>query len=536
RTAADLLLVVPGVSITQHSGEGKAYQIFFRGFDAIHGQDVEMWAGGAPVNEVSNVHGQGYADLHFLMPEVVRQIASTPGTYDPRQGDFAVAGTLRLGLGYSEPGFTAKASVGSFDTRRYFLAYHPEGSDDETFAAFEVYSTGGFGPSRAARRTSAVAQYARDLGGGLRVRALATVSTGRFDSAGVVLLDDVDRGRIDRFATYDPRQGGDSARTQLVVEATSQGEAGRWSVAPYVVLRQLRLLSNFTGFLESASGDGVQQTNDATTAGFTASYRRKRPLLSARDLIEVGVAGRSDLIEQTQRRLTSPDGAVRSTEVDAKVHAHDAAGYLDLLVYPLRRLSLRGGVRLDGLSYTTRDAGGQVRSAQGAHLGKKGTAEVIVATGLSASVSYGEGFRSPQARGLADGQSAPFTTVRSAEAGLRYRDERLQGSLAVFRTTLSDDLAFDQSTARNERTPPTLRRGVAAEMVARPAPDLTSSLSLTYTRATFRESAGDYEKGALLPYVPQLVGRADLTYEPRLGQVFGRTLSGQVGGGLTMFH
>ena len=69
RTASDLLRLVPGLSITQHSGEGKAHQIFFRGFDAVHGQDLEIWAGGAPVNDVSNIHGQGYADLHFLMPE-----------------------------------------------------------------------------------------------------------------------------------------------------------------------------------------------------------------------------------------------------------------------------------------------------------------------------------------------------------------------------------------------------------------------------------------------------------------------------------
>jgi outer membrane cobalamin receptor len=118
RTASDLLLVVPGVFITQHSGQGKAHQIFLRGFDAVHGQDIEIWAGGAPVNEVSNVHGQGYADLHFLMPEVVKQIRSTPGTYDPRQGDFAVAGSLRFDLGYDEPGASASATLGSRPTPR----------------------------------------------------------------------------------------------------------------------------------------------------------------------------------------------------------------------------------------------------------------------------------------------------------------------------------------------------------------------------------------------------------------------------------
>nr|HMQ64031.1 hypothetical protein [Flavilitoribacter sp.] len=64
-------------------------EIFFRGFDAVHGQDIEFWVGGAPVNEVSNVHGQGYADLHFVMPEVVTRVTALPGPYSPEQGDFA---------------------------------------------------------------------------------------------------------------------------------------------------------------------------------------------------------------------------------------------------------------------------------------------------------------------------------------------------------------------------------------------------------------------------------------------------------------
>lgn len=536
RTAGDMLRIVPGVNITQHSGEGKAYQIFFRGFDAVHGQDLEIWAGGAPVNDVSNLHGQGYADLHFLMPEIIKEVQSTPGAYDARQGDFAVAGSLRLALGYDEAGVTAKASAGNFGARRYFLAYHPKGERDETFAAFEVYGTNGFGPSRAAQRTSAVAQAVHDLGEHTTARVLITHYAGRFASAGVVRLDDIERRGLDPFATYDGSQGGDSTRSQLVLELTDADETGRWTVAPFLVRRGMRLRSNFTGFLDDPAGDGVQQLNDASTAGLNASYRRPWPLLSPRDLFEAGVHARADLIEQSQRRLEAGSDRVREVEVDAKIRATNVAGYLDAVLYPWRRLALRAGLRVDGLSYTTLDAGGQARSAQGARLNRRGTAELLLAPGLSAALSYGEGFRSPQARSLAEGQKAPFTSVVSQEAGLRYRDEVLRGSLAVFRTALSDDLAFDQARARNERTPATLRLGGAAEMTARPVPWFTSSMSLTYTRATFRRSEGEYVAGALLPYVPQLVGRSDLSFEPGLGRVRGRPLRGQLGAGMSLFH
>jgi hypothetical protein len=307
--AGKLLLSVPGVFVSQHGGEGKAQQIFLRGFDAVHGQDVEMWAAGAPVNDVSNIHGQGYADLHFLIPEVIAELRSTPGTYDPKQGDFAVAGTLRFSLGYDEPGVTSRATIGSFGTKRYFLAYHPSGASAETFGAVELESTDGFGSSRAARHASAIGQSTHDFGGGVTARVMASTYAGRFDSAGVVPLEDIESGKLARFGTYDGKQGGTSSRTQVVLELRGEGtpkndaEPERWSIAPYAVFRSLELRSNFTGYLRSSEGDSIQQLNDATTVGATASYRRPIRLLSERDALEAGIALRSDTIGESLNRL-----------------------------------------------------------------------------------------------------------------------------------------------------------------------------------------------------------------------------------------
>ena len=546
RNASELLLTVPGVFVSQHGGEGKAHQIFFRGFDAVHGQDVELWAGGAPVNDVSNIHGQGYADLHFLIPEVVQQIQSTPGTYDPRQGDFAVAGSMRFSLGYAEPGVTAKASLGSFGTRRYFMGYHPKSASAESFGALEVASTDGFGPSRAARHASGIGQATYDFGKGISGRVMASAYAGRFDSAGVLRLDDIDSGRVDRLATYDPKQGGYSSRAQLVLALKSQQQdsdapaATTWSVSPYVVLRSLQLRSNFTGFLyDREDGDSVQQRNDATTFGATASFRRPLRLLSVHDALEAGLSLRSDSIEQSQHRLSRYNDAVTDDEstspgVAAKVRASDVGGYLDLSLHPIRRVTLRGGLRLDGLSYMTEDDGGksagQTRSALGAQLSKRGTLDVVILPGLNALISYGEGFRSPQARSLSDGETTPFTRVTSYEAGLRFRDgRRLHSSLAVYQTRLSDDLVFDQATARNEPVPGTIRTGVSANLLATPNDWFVSSTSFTYTRAAFSETDARHAKGDLLPYVPQVVVRSDLAVTPRLGRLWAHELRSHFG-------
>ena len=548
RTASDVLNVVPGVFVTQHSGEGKAHQIFMRGFDAVHGQDVELWVGGIPINEVSNVHGQGYADLHFAMPEVIRDVTSTPGTYDPRQGDFAVAGTVRMRLAYPEEGGTIKGALGSFGAKRLFLAYHPKETSEETFAAFESYSTDGFGPNRAATRGSLIAQAVHDFSDGLALRVMGSTYTGRFDSAGVVASSDVESGKIDRFAVYDPKQNGFSTRHQLLVELHKDDESSRWSVSPFIVFRTLCLRQNFTGFFldaqrggrDTLESDNTQQTNESITPGLTASYKKAIKVFSSKDSFEIGVYGRHDIIEQSQRRLSDVNDAPTSTLVDASVRGTNVAGYVDTAVHPFERLAIRGGFRVDVLSYTAQDRSingittpAQARSAQGAHLGPKATIDWGFAPKMHALLSYGEGFRSPQARSLSEGERTFFTEVRSFEAGLRYNDGRaLGGSVAAFYTTLTQDLAFDPATARNERVPPTERKGIAAEMTAKAGDLLLLSSSATYTHATFTASDAQYGKGDLLPYVPQLVLRSDAVVKKTLAHLWGRNLDGHIGGGI----
>lgn len=549
RTGSDVLTVVPGVFVTQHSGEGKAHQIFLRGFDAVHGQDIELWVGGIPINEVSNVHGQGYADLHFVMPEVIKEVQSTPGTYDPRQGDFAVAGSVRMKLGYSEPGATVKGAIGSFGARRLFLAYHPKEASDETFAAFEDYSTDGFGLSRAARRSSMIAQGTHDFSDGLSLRVLASTYTGRFDSAGVVPAKDIESGQIDRYATLDPKQGGYSTRHQVLTEIHKDSESDRWSLAPFVVFRTLHLRNDFTGFFADTQrggaakldSDNTQQINESITVGATASYRKAVHLLSSRDALELGVYGRNDIIQQAQRRLSDVNDAPLETLVDAEVRGTNVAGYVDLNLNPIKRLMVRGGVRADALSYAAQDrvlASGvtqpaQGRAAQGAHLGKKLTLDYALGAGFRALASYGDGFRSPQARSLSEGEKTFFTTVTSYELGLRYNSgSQLAGSIAGFYTNLSQDLVFDPTTARNETVPGTDRKGIAAELTARAADWLLLSSNITYTHAAFTGTNDKYGKGDLLPYVPQIVLRTDAVAKKTLTRIFSRDLVGRVGVGL----
>jgi hypothetical protein len=118
KSAQDLLRLVPGLLIAQHQGGGKAEQIFLRGFDADHGTDVNISVDGIPVNMVSHAHGQGYADLHFLIPETVSSYDFGKGPYYASKGDFCTAGYVS----YSTLNFLEKNQIklegGQFNTAR----------------------------------------------------------------------------------------------------------------------------------------------------------------------------------------------------------------------------------------------------------------------------------------------------------------------------------------------------------------------------------------------------------------------------------
>jgi hypothetical protein len=311
----------------------------------------------------------------------------------------------------------------------------------------------------------------------------------------------------------------------VLLELHRDEEDSRWSVAPFFIARGLTLRQNFTGYLDPL-GDATQQRNDATTFGMNASYKKKVSWLSPRDSFEAGMYTRHDSITQSQRFL---DGD-RAALVDARVRAVNVAGYVDAAVRPFSRLVLRGGLRADGLHFDTQEANGGARAAQGLHLGPKLTADVGLTGALRLVGSYGEGFRSPQARALADGQKTPFTKVHSMELGLRYGyAPQATASVALFHTRLSEDLAFDHVTGRNERVPGTNRTGVSADLVSRPRDWMVAAMSLTYTRAVFREGDARYGEGDLLPYAPQLVARTDLAVTPKLGTLGGRPVTGRLG-------
>jgi iron complex outermembrane recepter protein len=145
KSAAEFLKLAPGILLTNEGGEGHPDRIFLRGFDAREGQDLELTVDGVPINDSGNLHGNGYADLGFIIPELVENLRVLEGPLDPRQGNYAVAGSADYQLGLAERGLLLKGSYGSFDTARVVGLWGPPGETSRTFGAFQLFRTSGFG-------------------------------------------------------------------------------------------------------------------------------------------------------------------------------------------------------------------------------------------------------------------------------------------------------------------------------------------------------------------------------------------------------
>lgn len=566
----DLLATAPGVYVGHVEGDAVANNVYLRGFNAEHGQDIEFKVGGIPVNIPSHIHGQGYADLNFVIPEVVRHLRVIEGVYDPRQGDFAVAGSAYYELGILPRGYRTKASLGSFGTRRLVGIWAPKEESEETFGAVSLRETNGFGPSnRASTSASGMVQYAFELPANYRLLISASAYGARAALPGALRRDDYLAGRVGFFDSYPyptaAAQGASSTRTQVGLEIDRLAETGaHLEIATYVTFTNFRIRQNFTGFslrgMEDPTkvglGDLIEQSNSDTAVGAIARYRSMRyPLFKWLSLfVEPGLTFRTSSQDQAQNLLQPPENQTWDRRVDATIRGTTLGGYLDFDFRIAKRARLTGGFRADALHYDIDDRLGNYtpafqksrhtpgfrRTAMGVAWGPRASLVIDATPWLQPMLAYGEGYRSPQARQLAEGEQAPYTKVRSFEAGakVKLKDGRYLFSAAAYQTNLSDDLVFDPTEATLARVGPSRRRGFLLYAVARPAEWFLAAVSATYVHATLQapppSSVSDpsppYKEGQLLPYVPPWVLRLDTSLRHPITKIGSATLDGRIGG------
>ena len=341
---SEMLSAAPGFFVDHQDGEGLGNDVYLRGFDLDNGSGIEMKVGEIPINIPLHIHGQGYADVNFIIPEVVRSIRVLEGPYDPRQGDSAIVGSALFDLGVPERGYQLRTSYGSFGQARLVGIAAPKEVNEETFAAFALRETPGFGQDRAAKSGSVNAQYGVELSDSDHLRVLATAYAANGALPGVVRQDDVSAGRIGYYGAYpnfnsyyprncssascsQPAQGVQSARVILGAELDhATGRGAHFEIAPWVMWTNFVSRQNYTGDLNSSNlqpqlaslGDLWQLTNIETAVGVTARFRHRTPVRRRRLPRDCGRtrhigAGRPHQPEQelSQPRRSEPVGLPR---------------------------------------------------------------------------------------------------------------------------------------------------------------------------------------------------------------------------------
>ncbi|HEU4344715.1 MAG TPA: TonB-dependent receptor plug domain-containing protein [Candidatus Binatia bacterium] len=272
-----VMRLAPGLMIGQHHGGGKADQILFRGFDADHGTDFAVFVDGIPVNMVSHAHGQGYADLHWLIPETIERVEIYKGPYFAHLGDFATAGAMNIITKRRDKDSSVTLMGGGYNTQRYVGTLSPpEGTLLAPYLVGELYyNDGPFKHENNYLRYNLLSKFTLFSTASSQVNFLGTFFKTRWDASGEIPTRAVRSKRIGRFDSLDSSEGGKSERQNLSLlynyaDANQSLRAQTWAS-----WYKLRLWSNFTFFLnDPINGDGIEQNDKRFLIGNNINYRQ----------------------------------------------------------------------------------------------------------------------------------------------------------------------------------------------------------------------------------------------------------------------
>ncbi|MDE6333960.1 MAG: TonB-dependent receptor plug domain-containing protein, partial [Muribaculaceae bacterium] len=275
RSSQEVLRLVPGLFIAQHAGGGKAEQMFLRGFDLDHGTDINIAVDGMPVNMVSHAHGQGYADLHFVMPEVIEQVDFDKGPYNMAKGDLANAGYVefktrdRMNTG-------AAVELGMHNYQRYrATASLIDNSSQSLYATASFLSDDGFfDADQNFKRFNAMAKYT-GWSDNAKFSIIASHFNSSWNASGQIPQRAVDNGLISWWGSLDPSEGGSTSRTSVQAlhhMHTADGH-GQLNTSMYASYYTFNLFSNFTFFLhDPVNGDEINQHERRFMGGANTEY------------------------------------------------------------------------------------------------------------------------------------------------------------------------------------------------------------------------------------------------------------------------
>jgi len=507
----EVLEFVPGMIVTQHSGDGKANQYFLRGFNLDHGTDFATSINGLPVNLPTHAHGQGYTDLNFLIPELVERIDYRKGPYFASNGDFSAAGSADIAYRQTLDQPFVALSWGRHRFQRLLGGASAQvGADLRLLAVVETQQHDGpWSVPERLGKSNAVFTFS----GGSRVEGWSAslmsyaASWNATDQIPQRLLD---AGRYQgrpfgRFDSLDPSDGGQTQRNSLSGEWHRSDHDGTTRLSAYAIDYRLELFSNFSYALDSPSnGDQFSQQDRRTVQGTRASHVFDHTLAGLAARTEFGLQLRDDRI-----RVGLFDSVARqisATTRDDRVHQTQIGAYGQTSVELMPWLRGIAGLRADQARFGVDSLSTPANSGTASDQRLSPKLALIFGPWRDTEffVNAGRGWHSNDARGTTariDPRSgeplAPVPALVAAwgrELGMRTEWwPGLQSSLALWRLDFDSELVYVGDAGTTAPGRPSKRHGIEWNNRYLPLPWLLLDADLAWSHARFADAdpAGD---------------------------------------------
>jgi outer membrane receptor protein involved in Fe transport len=502
----EVLETVPGVIITQHSGEGKANQYFLRGFNLDHGSDFAMTVAGVPVNMPTHAHSQGYSDINFLIPELVAGVQYSKGPYFADQGDFATAGAGNINYATVLDQPIGHLETGTYDYARALFAASPKVGAGHLLMAGETSTNSGpWSVPDSYRKFNGVLRYTMgDNTNGFSLTAMGY--RGRWNATEASPQRAIDSGQIDRFGSIDPTDGGRTYRYSVGGEWQRSRGNTLSKVQAYGLGYGLNLISNFTFYLDDPiHGDQAEQVDRRFVTGVRAFQKRLQRWGTRSVQTTYGVQLRNDDVGEVG--LYHTEERVRlEAKNDASAIVTSLGGYAENQIEWKPWFRTTAGIRLDGSRYnvTNRTDPRNEGVESAGIVSPKGAVTFGPWHSTEFYVNAGTGFHSNSALGTTlrydvDGNPVdpvtPLVRAKGAEVGVRtVAVKHLQSTVSLWMLRLGSELVYNGDVGATEPGPASRRYGIEFANYYSPKPWLIfdGDVSLSHARFANAPPGEDY--------------------------------------------